>query len=48
MTAENRKLSKIIKNEVKLDSCMQINEVRTYRHTILKNKPIWLKDLSIR
>ena len=29
----------------KLDSCMQINEVRTHPHTIHKNK---LKDLNIR
>ena len=31
-----------------LDSCMQINEVRTRPHTIHKNNSKWLKYLNIR
>ena len=31
-----------------LDSCMQINETRTYPHTIHKINSKWLKDLYIR
>ena len=31
-----------------LDSCMQINEIRTHPHIMHKNKLQWLKDLNIR